>query len=236
MLLPSSIRTFVFDLDNTLYDESLFVLGGTSYVIAWIANQFSINQKYLHSVMDSIMENYPRGEWYQRLLERLRIPYSEKVLSKMISIYRNHVPNLRLYKDAENFLESIRWLREKRNGIKIALISDGLIHVQESKVKALGLRKIMDECIFTWEKGSEFQKPHKWAFESIESRTGTSGKLCCYFGDDQSKDFFAPRELGWQSVCLLRGKEIKSSFDREFTPLFYVDTFEDIVLNNIYDI
>jgi len=230
MLLPRTIRTYVFDLDNTLYDESLFVQGGTSSVINWTAGKFFIKEDILRAAMDSIMCCYPRGEWYQRYLEKLKIQYTEDLIDKMVDIYRKHTPNINLFPDAKKILIKIKKQKAMKGNIFLALITDGLVFVQKSKVNALGLNKVMDECVFTWAKGPEYQKPHAWSFEFIEKKTNTSGEECCYFGNDERKDFLAPNRLGWKTVGILREDKKPLNIGREYEPLWYVSSFDDLVI------
>jgi putative hydrolase of the HAD superfamily len=198
MIDLSSIKVFIFDLDDTLYDESFFVQGGTRAVLEFMASRYASGYDLLNENMKSIMIEYPRSEWYQKLIERMEIPFSQELVNKMISIYRNHRPALQLYQDAQRFISEIR----KRKDTFLGIITDGFVSVQRSKVTSLCLDKLMNRLIFTWEKGIEYQKPHSWSFECIENETGLTGEICCYFGNDSRKDFLAPNVLGWKTVCV----------------------------------
>lgn len=76
-ILPASLKVYVFDLDDTLYDESLFVQGGTKRVLKWLSDHYAIQFQLLHTLMNSVVTEFPRNEWYQRLLDKTGIPYSK---------------------------------------------------------------------------------------------------------------------------------------------------------------
>ncbi|UCG70653.1 MAG: HAD family hydrolase, partial [Thermoplasmata archaeon] len=186
----------MFDLDDTLYDESQFVRGGTKAVLEWLALRYDLKLPSLLKTMSSITAIFPRDEWYQKLIEKMGISFSQGLIDEMVEVYRNHLPHLRLFSDATRFLPKIR----RKKGVMLGIITDGIVSVQKSKVRSLGLSKIMDLQIFTWSKGIEYQKPHSWAFEYVEKKTGSSGAECCYFGNDPRKDFFAANRLSWKTV------------------------------------
>lgn len=81
--------------------------------------------------------------------------FPEMFLDKMVEIYRSHHPRIHFYTDAHNFLTRIK----KKAGTFIGLITDGMVSVQKLKVSSLELNGILDISIFTWERGSKFQKP-----------------------------------------------------------------------------
>lgn len=223
--LRPSLKVYVFDLDDTLYDESLFVQGGTRSVLKWLADSYNLELESLFKLMDSVTSAFPRNEWYQRLIEKAGIPFSQELINKMIEVYRDHLPSISLFPDSASFLTRIR----AKEGNFLGLITDGIVSVQELKAKSLGLQKIMDLLVFTWNKGCEFQKPHPWSFEYIEKKAGLSGAECCYFGNDPGKDFLTPNRLGWNTVCIRRNKENKIvTPNHEYMAQFEISSFDEI--------
>ena len=225
--LPSSLKVYVFDLDDTLYDESEFVLGGTKSVLEWLANYSKLEYQSLYELMNSVSVAFPRNEWYQKLTEKAGIPCSPELIDRMVDIYRNHTPNIHLPLDSSSFLSTIR----NRKGVHLGLITDGQVSVQELKAKSLGLHKIMDLSVFTWNKGPELQKPHPWSFKYIEEKTAASGAACCYFGNDPSKDFLAPNSLGWSTVCICRnGKNRIAAPEKKYMAQIEITSFDELRL------
>ena len=78
----SSVKAFIFDLDDTLYDETLFVIGGTRRVLKWIASRYGMTYSSLSVLMKGIMPEFPRSEWYQKLLEKSGIPLTQGLVLK----------------------------------------------------------------------------------------------------------------------------------------------------------
>lgn len=221
-------KVYIFDLDDTLYDESLFVQGGTKAVLEWLAFRYDFKPHFLFKMMSSIIATFPRDKWYQKLIEKVGIPFSQGLIDEMVKIYRNHLPHLRLFPDAAHFLAKLR----RRNDAILGILTDGMVFVQKLKVRSLGLQKIMDLEIFTWNKGVEYQKPHSWSFEYVEKKTGSSGTKCCYFGNDPRKDFLAPNRLGWNTVCVRRHKNERISIPtQEHAAHIEIYSFDQISLD-----
>jgi putative hydrolase of the HAD superfamily len=85
------------------------------------------------------------------------------------------------------------------------LITDGHAKTQSKKVRALGLDQRGWTIVYTGALGPDrqFHKPHPRAFELIEAAHRDVTRFV-YIGDNISKDFIAPRALGWTSVQVLR--------------------------------
>ena len=99
-VLPPSLRIYVFDLDDTLYDEPEFVRGGTKSMLKWLADYYELEYQPLHELMNSVTTAFHRNEWYQKLIEKAGIPYSQELINKMVDIYRNHTPDIHLPLDS----------------------------------------------------------------------------------------------------------------------------------------
>ena len=93
----------------------------------------------------------------------------------------------------------------------LALISDGRPEIQGRKLEALGMKRYFDSPIYTHALGLEARKPSAVAFNLIMSRFNVGGEQCVYVGNDPSKDFVAPAQLGWLSVQVLRHEALYPS-------------------------
>jgi putative hydrolase of the HAD superfamily len=117
----------------------------------------------------------------------------------MLAVYRQHRPDIRLAPDAEQFLGR----RDAATGS--AVITDGFLDAQKCKIRALGLygRGIhIGICTDKW--GRDCWKPNPRAFEHVEKIFGRAGAALTYVADNPSKDFAAPRALGWNTVQIVR--------------------------------
>ena len=131
------------------------------------------------------------------------------VVDDLITLYRNHKPQIRLNHKNEHLL-----FRLKEKVFKVGLITDGRSTQQRNKIHALGLSDYFDDVIISEEFGTE--KPSLKNFKYFEDKYSDALNYI-YVGDNTSKDFIAPNALGWHSICLLDdGKNIhKQSFELE---------------------
>ena len=97
--------------------------------------------------------------------------------------------------------------------VVLGIITDGREITQKHKVEALELGKwIPMEMVMINEKKKYF-KPNHWSFDRMMlkcyQKYPDNDFDFFYVGDNTEKDFIAPNELGWTSICLLDdGKNI----------------------------
>ncbi|MFC4097912.1 HAD family hydrolase [Euzebyella saccharophila] len=204
----------VFDLDDTLYNEISYLRSAYQEIAQKVdANNWEI----LYAKMFSL---YRCGEnVFQYISEQYSIDIQE-----LISLYRNHVPNIKPFKGVSSLFEDI-----KKAGGKIGLITDGRSRTQRNKLEALGLIKYFDEIIISEEIGSE--KPNEANYKAIEKAYPDC--LYCYIADNIRKDFISPNKLGWQSIGIL-DNGLNIHFDghlymnKPFMPKYFVNSVADI--------
>jgi len=122
--------------------------------------------------------------------------FSNDALNFCLNIYRNHIPQISLYPDAEKMLASL-----KKQGISLGMITDGRPEGQRAKIKALGIEHFFDKIIVTDELGGiEFRKPNTIAFEKMQKHFNVLYEAMVYLGDNPKKDFIAPKLLGMNSI------------------------------------
>jgi putative hydrolase of the HAD superfamily len=211
MILPSS-KIFVFDLDDTLYSERDFEISGIEFVY----NYFSVK----HIKLDTILNE--RKNWIEQIINCSNNQIS---LQMVLDIYRNHIPSIRLYKDAKVLLE--RLLSQE---IDMSLITDGRSITQRNKLRALGIESYFKNIIISEEVKSE--KPSEYNFRMVMNNKHAENFV--YIADNPNKDFITPNKLGWTSICLLdRGQNIhKQNFNisNEYLPHYFINSFDEIVL------
>ena len=122
--------------------------------------------------------------------------YSEILKGKCLEIYREQIPDIHLYEGVKEMLQDLRGA-----GKKLGIITDGRVDGQKHKLEQLGLYDLVDEVIITDElagKGNVdcFRKPNTIAFEIMKKRLNVRFENMIYVGDNQAKDFQAPRKLG----------------------------------------
>ena len=184
------IKAVIFDLDDTLYRETVYVKSG----FCAIAREFgdaSMAEK-LYSLFLKDNKNV-----YQRA------GLTEDECLRCIDIYRNHYPNIHLSDDYKSLLEKLR-----KDGYKLGIITDGDAERQKRKIDALGLWDLVDNVIVTDELGGiEYRKPNPAAFEKMRDFFGIEFDEMMYVGDNPEKDFYIGNVYPIKTVRLMPHKE-----------------------------
>lgn len=202
-------RAIVFDLDDTLYPERAYVASGYAAVAAEFGRQFP-ECKDLAGRLWQLFEMDPKAPVFDRLAAGLCPQRASDLAARMLTVYRTHRPVIRPFEDAQECLGGCAAMGA------LALISDGRLEAQESKLAALGLEHWFACVVLTDRWGKAFWKPHTRAFEYVEQRLGCGGADCVYVADNPRKDFVAPNRLGWQTIHLAHPAALP--VDRETAP------------------
>lgn len=183
----TKIRNWVFDLDDTLYNENDYVRSALRFVGK------QIDQKYLQSgTSDQLITLYQTGnsDPISTIWTRYRLPLSE--LEQILQAMRSHKPEISLSTGAKKVLSHLRANRQP-----FAIVTDGRSITQRAKVEALGCT---DAAFISISEETGFTKMDAERFIAI-SEVFPSGQFC-YVGDNPSKDFFMPRHLGWKTFMI----------------------------------
>ena len=185
-------KALIFDLDDTLFPEREYVRSGFHAVDAWL--QETHHTPGFFPIAWQLFEGGLRGVIFDRALEQLNIPSSKLLIDEMVTVYRTHPPQISLFDDA-------KWALEYFHGkLKLGIITDGYKEAQVRKVRALDLERYMDIVIYTDDFGRECWKPHTKSFEHCSEELGIVPSSCVYIGDNPTKDFTAPKRLGWTTI------------------------------------
>lgn len=221
-----------FDLDDTLYKEIDFLKSGYRKISEMVEKRYGFNS---WEIYDRLLYWYSRREnAFVNLNEAYGI---SNPINDYLNVYRYHHPNIALSKETTDTLDAL-----KHRGITLAIITDGREITQRQKIEALGLAKwISEDFIFINEEPKHF-KPNRFSFDRLMlhcyEQFPDSDFTYYYIGDNPLKDFLAPNQLGWESVCLLDdGRNIHKQDITNIEALQTVVTINRIhdVLNVIYD-
>lgn len=185
----------ILDLDDTLYLERDYVRSGFDAVGRYVAEK--------HGVGDfgercwRLFESGVRGSTFDQALNAAGLAHMVPC-AKLVEVYRNHAPAIRMAEDAGQFLRE--WPADRPLG----LITDGPIASQSAKIAALDLNDRLSPIVLSDEWGTEFRKPHDRPFETVERALGLAPNQLTYIADNPSKDFIAPRRRGWRTVRIRR--------------------------------
>jgi len=207
---------FVFDLDDTIFQEIDFLKSGYSNIAAKLAE--FINADIYAEMIEKYQNKENVFEWILNQHEE-KLPHV--TMKWLIKEYREHIPHIELSKKTNIFFQKL-----KVSKVPMGLITDGRSITQRNKLKALGIENYFTDIIISEEFGSE--KPDERNYLYFQNRY--PGLNFYFFGDNTSKDFIVPKKLGWKTICIKNsGYHIHTqSFDKEPVPDSIITGFEEI--------
>lgn len=218
------IKAFVFDLDDTLYNEIDYVKSGFFEVSKYLEKNYGIVDAYNKLI---ILFEESRKNVYNRLLDAENIIYSDKDINILVDLYRNHNPKLVL---SENVRHTLMLIKEL--GYKTGIITDGRVEGQWKKIKALGLEKYFDAIIVSDELGGvEYRKPDKRVFFEMANRLGIQTNEMVYIGDNPCKDFMISESLPILTIRLMNTNSIyyNEQYKGNIKPKILIDNISEVL-------
>ena len=208
---------FVFDLDDTLYPEADYQDSGLNAICDLVNSLYKINIKSELFNLKLLGEEDLLGA----VCRIAKLPSSLK--DSLLWVYRLHEPSIKISKKTQRTLKLIE---EKSKAIVI--LTDGRSISQRYKIKALGLNHLP----FYISEDYESEKPSRMRYEKIMLDFSASSYV--YVGDNLSKDFIAPNELGWKSIGLTPGhKNIHKNLDMKYSsnhePSIWISDLSEII-------
>ncbi|WP_158235996.1 HAD family hydrolase [Hydrogenovibrio sp. SC-1] len=198
------INAVIFDLDDTLYLESEYVLSGFNAVAEYLSVKYGISKYEIYIFLKNQFLTHGREKifnyLYHYLLAKI-IPDNEAgLVEELVTVYRNHEPTIVLEKNI------VTGLLELRNNydLKLGLLTDGLPLMQKKKVLALGIEDYFDEIVYSWEIGCP--KPHVDGINYLLAKLGTTSKNTIMVGDNPSHDIEPAVTLSMPSIRVLTGR------------------------------
>ncbi|MFT6989276.1 MAG: putative hydrolase of the HAD superfamily [Paraglaciecola sp.] len=190
-----SIKAIIFDLDNTLYDESVYILA----VFQLFAKNNQIDAA-------PVLSNYHKGlrKNNSDILEELLRMAGANNSANHIELFNYYASASVDVSLAETIKSLLKELRDK--GYKLGLLTNGVISVQQNKVRILDVARYFDDIQYARSRGSEFEKPHQSAFKHSCMALGTEPHQTLMVGDDQVNDIQGAVKVGLKTYYL--GNEI----------------------------
>lgn len=208
---------FVFDLDDTLFQEVDFMKSAFKEISSSIDNENAEN------LSRQLFQKYSSGSnAFNWLIETY--PSLNLTLNGLLDQYRNHLPEISLNNGVFELLENL-----KANGSILILVSDGRSITQRNKLKSLKIEHFFNEIYISEEIGHE--KNDGYTFNLINEKYPNHDKVM--FGDNPSKDFEWPNNLEWITIGLRNsGQNIHPQItDNKWGhPHHYINTFADLVI------
>lgn len=208
----------VLDLDDTLYKEIDFLKSAFREISVLLKQE--VGQDIFHEMMRLFTSG---KEVFGNIIVKYQIRSQNK--RDLLRLYRNHKPNIKLDKHVAEKLEEL-----KNVGVTLGLLTDGRSVTQRNKIKSLGIHDFFEEILISEEFGTE--KPDERNFKYMQQNIDAEKYI--YVGDNIRKDFIAPNNLGWQTICLLddgsniRPQHYSAIKDRLQRPQFFIDDFREL--------
>lgn len=192
------IKAVVFDLDDTLISEKQYIDSGFKAVSKELNRMYSLNSEEILNKMLELF-NESSVNVFNRLLDLLKVEYSDKVILDLIKCYREHKPEIEFFQDVIPTINKLKDL-----GYKLGIITDGYKETQLKKIEVLKCYDLFDEIIVTDELGREYWKPHEKSYKLMAERMNVNLKSMIYIGDNVKKDFVTANKLGIKTIYIKR--------------------------------
>lgn len=199
----------IFDLDDTLYPERDYAIGGFLSAAAWARETLGVTVRVER--MTALLDEGYLGQLFPIVLKEANPNHCADDLKGFMRAYQAQRPVLKLFEDAAVAVQSMV------GGYSMGLITDGNARSQAAKVEALAIASHFSHIIYTGALGEKraFHKPHPLSFELMEAALGREGDRFVYIGDNVSKDFVAPNGRGWSSILIDRPETRQTRIHRQ---------------------
>jgi putative hydrolase of the HAD superfamily len=219
-------QAIVFDLDDTLYPESAFVLSGFRAVAAWAHTHLGIDKEEGLFQLCTLFEQGFRGNTFNIWLEQCGFgALADGIVPLLVEVYRQHQP------DIEPFPEVPHVLVHLHPFFSLGLVSDGDLGMQQRKWRALGLSDFFDAVVFSdyWGRGA--WKPSTTPFLAVLDLLGVAPDAGVYVGDNPIKDFLGANQIGMTTVWVRRSQGQYAHLEPPsdaYAPDYVISSLEDL--------
>ncbi|MHA7879526.1 MAG: HAD family hydrolase [Saccharospirillum sp.] len=216
MKLRIKETVFVFDLDDTLYNEIDYHTSGLKSVASCLKDIFDSD---VEEILNSLISHQEKDLW-GGLCKHFKLP--ESVKESLLWQYRLHNPKISLTIEVRDLLEYLL-----DSAVGVAIITDGRFITQKKKLCALKIDHVPSYI------SEEFGalKPDPVRFRLIENQHPRCRFV--YIGDNPKKDFIAPNQLGWITIGVRdNGRNIHSqdlsNLGSECLPHIWLSSLNDL--------
>lgn len=190
-------QVVVFDLDDTLVAEVLFLRSGIRHIAKTLSEEYPIlKESRIVNIMEAAV--FARQNHYSALENMLEETgmRDDVDIKKVVAEFRNHVPDPEIYHPAPHIAEVLENL--KKCGIPIALITDGRSVTQRNKIMVAGIDRLIDNSNILISEETGYDKTYPDNFLALMKKYAGYDKFH-YVGDNPQKDFYHPSRLGWET-------------------------------------
>jgi putative hydrolase of the HAD superfamily len=197
------IHAALFDLDDTLFPQRAW-LDGAWAAVARAGGELGITVAPLYRALVTVAaDGSDRGRIIDRALERLRpqVSVGPVDVARLVTAFRAYrSPRLHPYPGVAAALTRLR------RTMPIALVTDGDVEIQASKLVSLGLESAFDAVVFSDDLGRDKRKPHPAPFREALTRLGCGPDGVVHIGDRPDKDVAGALRCGIRPVRVRTGE------------------------------
>jgi len=188
----------IFDLDDTLYDESTYVISGFHAVAEFAEQIFKWDVEQSFEEMVTLLKRNGRGSVFDDWLMSHE-QFSKKLVMQCLHIYRHHKPAITITRETREILQSLREI------YPLYIVTDGHKVVQKKKIDALSIASIFKRVFITHRFGIHNAKPSLHCFNLIRYAECVEWDELVYVGDNPAKDFVNLNQVGAKTIRVLTG-------------------------------
>ena len=213
-------KVILFDLDDTLFNRDDYINKSYEYICA---------ELNFPQIVATYMKREYKNNGETNIFQKTKDEFSldNKIVEKMIDLYRESKIDIRLHKDAEDFL---------KNNLKyrLALLTNGGEKTQINKIRLLNIQNYFEEIIIT---GSIFEKkdwkPSNAPFKYIVNKMNVKENECLYVGDRVETDVIGAFNANITPILVNRNssKKIQEKFvnDRKYFEINSLDQLYSVI-------
>ncbi|NIM17052.1 MAG: HAD hydrolase-like protein [Candidatus Aminicenantes bacterium] len=189
----------IFDLDDTLYLEKLYIFQGFWEVSKYLQQHIPFQAVRLYLDLVNLLKSSSR-----RVFDDLKEKWKFKIEpTELVTVYRNAPRRLILLPDVE---DGCKILKENRH--HLILITNGDSETQWKKVNAMDLEKIFDLVLVADDYGKEYWKPSAKLMEKILENFGPVEQNYLVVGNGTDDLEFA-QNAGLEFIYIKRPRQLK---------------------------
>ncbi|WP_456368154.1 TIGR02253 family HAD-type hydrolase [Thermococcus sp.] len=219
------IKAVIFDLDDTIVDTTRLAEMARRNAIENMIRyglpvDFDTAYKELVELINEYGSNF--GKHFDYLLRRLDVQPDPKLIAAGIIAYHNtKLAYLRSVRGARRVL-----LELKRDGYKLAIVTDGDPIKQWEKILRLGLDEYFDQVFISDYLG--VKKPHPKIYLKALKKLDVKPEEAVMVGDRLYSDIFGAKSVGMNTIWFRYGKYSNRELDYLDYADFVVNTLEEI--------
>lgn len=206
------IRLVVLDLDGTIYDYDYCNEIAEKHLYSHMIEVFGISEvaaKNIYKEAKAVTKNqlgnvaaaHNRLLYMQNMCEIIGVSPVEYAVELYHVYWDTFLDNMRINDNIVYLLEDL-----KKEGIKIAILSDLTAYIQYRKIKKLNIGNYIDYIVTSEEVGEE--KPSSKMYEKALSKCGCSASEAIMIGDDYVRDVEGARKYGCNAVLYHKDNDL----------------------------